>query len=251
MVTVNAGNLPGLNELGLAMVQDSSTDYVTEIRQQTLTHLTLHDVIKTMKHFYVMTKSACLTNLQKLNISHSSGITGVPSILLCHSFPSLSTLMLNDCGFNSQDLRSLAEASVKGRIPELKHLDSSQNIMFKNDLDKLFDLKCKWVTLVRLNIEGTSLNCFSELNGKVKLGCLLGLEELCISEDVERPDDMNCTWPCLTDLQVYLNQCHNDEKLFSTVTEIITRNRFPSLENIFVGRKPQSEMCLLLGTLDQ
>ena len=242
MVTVNAGNLPGLNELGLAMVEDSSVDYVIEIQQQTLTHLTLYDVIKTMKHFYVMTKSACLTNLQKLDISHSSGITGVLSILLCHSFPSLNSLMLHDCGLSSQDIRSLAEASVKGRIPELKHLDISQNIMFKNDLDKLFDLKCKWETLVRLNVEGSSLNCFSELNGKVKSGCLLGLGELCISEDVDRPDDMNCTWPCLTDLQVNPNQCDGDEKLFSTVTEIITRNRFPSLENIFVSRKPQSDV---------
>ena len=150
--------------------------------------------------------------------------------------------MLHGCGLSSQDIRSLAEASVKGRIPELKHLDISQNIMFKNDLDKLFDLKCEWETLVRLNVEGTSLNCFSELNANVKSGCLLGWEELCISEDVDRPDDMNCTWPCLTELQVYPNQCHGDEKLFSTVTEIITRNRFPSLENIFVGRKPQSDV---------
>ena len=212
MVTVNAGNLPGLNELGLDMAEDLSTYYVIEIQQHSLTHLTLHDVIKTMKHFYIMTKSACLTNLQKLDISHSSGIRGVLSILLCHSFPSLSTLMLKDCGLSSQDLRSLVEASVKGRISELKHLDISQNIMFKNDLDKLFDLECKWETLVRLNIEGTSLNCFSELNANVKSGCLLGLEELCISEDVDGPDDMNCTWPCLTDLQVYPNQCHGDEK---------------------------------------
>ena len=244
LVTVNTGNLPGLNELGLAMVEDSTqnTDYIKPIEHQTLTHLTLHNVIRTMKHLYTISKSKCLTNLQKLDISHSLGLRGSLSILLCHSLLSLDTLILKNCGLSSQDLRSLAEANVKGRIPELKHLHISQNILFENDLNKLFDSGCKWERLVQLNIEGTSLNCFSDLNAKVKSGCLLGLEELCISEDVDSLDVTDCTWPLLTDLQVYPNHCHDDEKLFSTVKEIITRNRFPSLENVFVSRKPQTDV---------
>ena len=245
LITVNTGNLPGLNELGLVMVEDASekyTDYIKPIEHQVLTHLILHNVIRTMKHLYTISKSKCLTNLQKLDISHSSGFRGSLSILLCHSLLSLNSLVLKDCGLSWKDLQSLGEANVKGRIPEIKHLDISQNILFKNDLFKLFDLGCKWETLVKLNIEGTSLNCFSDLNVKVKSGCILGLEELCISEDVHRPDVTECTWPLLTDLQVYPNHCHDDEKLLSTVTEIITRNRFPVLENIFVSRKPQTDV---------
>ena len=41
-------------------------------------------------------------------------------------------------------------------------------------------------------------------------------------------------------LQVYPNQCHGDEKLFSTMTEVITKT--VCLEDIFVGRKRQSDV---------
>ena len=212
---LNYRYLPSLNELGLTLAEDSRekyTDYVIPIQHQMLTDLSLHNVIHSMRDLHVTSKSKCLTNLQKLDISHSSGIRGCLSILLCHSLLSLNNLILKDCGLSSRDLRSLAEANVKGRIPELKHLDVSQNVFFENELNKLFDLKCRWETLVKLNIEGTSLNCFNDLNVKVKSGCHSALKELRVCTDIGVSHPTNAEWPSLTDLQLLSNRTQKSEK---------------------------------------
>ena len=204
------------------------------IETRTLTHLSLHNVIQSMRHLDALTKSAnenhFLTNLQKLDISHSSGIRGVLSILLCHSFPSLNTLLLNDCGLSSQDLRSLAKANVKGRLPAIRHLDISQNILFQNDLDRFFELNSKWENLLSLNVQGTSLTCFNDLNVKVNSDCLPALRDLRVCTDFGVSDPTTAEWPSLTDLQVHSNQILSRTKLFSTVRELINRNSFPSLK---------------------
>ena len=58
-------------------------------------------------------------------------MTGTLSILLCHSFPSLDTLILSDCAVNSDDLSSLAQATVKLRLPQLRHLDIPTTVVLK------------------------------------------------------------------------------------------------------------------------
>ena len=122
--TVNQGQLHRLIELGLSTVIYSPA--VTERKDfQKLPNLTQLAMIKfhsPTDHF-----SSGISKLHKLYISYSSGITGHLSILLDHSFPSLNSLILSNCGLNSQDLCSLAQASVEGRLPQLKHLDISEN----------------------------------------------------------------------------------------------------------------------------
>ena len=150
---VNEGIFPDLTELGITMwkyvdhhvkaviltgirddaastvevIQVDEVEYLDPISLQSITHLTLHKFICSAQHLYMMTTSNVLTQLKKLDISHSSGMTGTLSILLCHRFQSLDTLILSDCGLNTDDLNSLARAKAKRRLPELKHLDISEN----------------------------------------------------------------------------------------------------------------------------
>ena len=49
------------------------------------------------------------------------------SALFTHSFPTLNTLKLGKCKLNANDLQSLARANVEGKLPQLRHLDISDN----------------------------------------------------------------------------------------------------------------------------
>ena len=104
--------------------------------------------------------------------------------------------------------------------------------MFKNDLDKLFELNCKWGHLFRLNVEGTSLTCFNDLNAKVQSGCLSTLQDLRVCTDVGVTDPTKATWSSLTNIRIHSNECQSHLKLFSKVAELIEGDRFPSLDNI-------------------
>ena len=60
--------------------------------------------------------------LTKLDLTHSSGLTGSLSVLFTHSFPRLNKLIPEDCFLNSNDLQK-----VEGKLPQLRHLDVSWN----------------------------------------------------------------------------------------------------------------------------
>ena len=77
--------------------------------------LQLRGYLFSVLSFYAMSRSVCLTHLQKLDISYSSGITGTLSMILCHKFNRLNTL--NNCELNPDDLCSLALASAKAGFP--------------------------------------------------------------------------------------------------------------------------------------
>ena len=68
-------------------IRVDEVEYLDPINHPSVTHLKLHRFICSAPHLYMMTKSRILTQLKKLDISHSSGMTGTLSILLCHSFP--------------------------------------------------------------------------------------------------------------------------------------------------------------------
>ena len=139
-----------------------------------------------------------------MDISHSSHVTGNLFILLLHSFPSLNSLALSDCGLNSQDLCSLAQGSVEGRLPKLKHLDISQNWISKELVQLLhhsFPLRNS-VNLSYCLLNSQDLCSLAEASVE---GRLPQLTHLNISKNSEvRFDDMfqaSCTWKEL----LYLN----------------------------------------------
>ena len=67
--------------------------------------------------------------LREIDISHSPSVKGELSSLLSSQFPSLNTLALSNCGLNAANLSFLAQCSVEGRLPVLRHLDYLRTIL--------------------------------------------------------------------------------------------------------------------------
>ena len=69
-------------------------------------------------------KLPCLTTL---DLSHNPLIYGHISNLLAHCFLNLNVLILRFCALCEDDLGSIQQANAAGKLPQLKHLDISQN----------------------------------------------------------------------------------------------------------------------------
>ena len=147
-----------------------------------LTDLGLNLVINSDEHLIALVRSLASTQLRKLDISHSLGITGNLSVLLRHSFPSLNSLVLSHCWLNSQDLCSLAQASVEGRLPQLTHLDITEN----------------WVSGELGQLLG---NSFPSLNSLILSDCELNSQDLCSLAQAKQ----NSTLPALKELDISKN----------------------------------------------
>ena len=166
--------------------------------------------------------------------------------LLLQSPMQLTTLVLSYCELTSQDLSSLAQAAVKGRLPELKHLDLSNNKMTGEGLMSLFDTSCPWNQLLSLDI-GNNLVGRSDITcafmKKVETNGLLGsLHELGIDD---YPSG-EIIWP---DLKVlYFPHC--SVKSFRNISEAVNGGCFPSLRTICV-KKFESYDASLLRTLQK
>ena len=101
------------------------------------------------------------TELTVLDMSYNLTIEGSLSALMCHYFPHLQILVLRCCNLNINDLLSLAEASSHGRLPELRHLDMSQNYigMRTGGLFRLFAEHSVFPSLINLIL----CDCFLQL----------------------------------------------------------------------------------------
>ena len=101
-------------------------------------------------------------------------------MLLRYSFPSLNSLILSSCGLNSQDLCSLAQASVEGRLPKLTHLDISKSPDV--NLNSLFSDSRTWNQLLSFIVLGSEppsrIDFFSQ---RAETDCLRSLQELSFS----------------------------------------------------------------------
>ena len=174
-------NFPSLQSLHMSTNVGLNTEglsIIPSVSDLALNHFSLE------KGFSRLAQNSVVHSLAKLSLSHCSGIRGNLGCLLSQEFPSLSSLILSGCVLGPQDFSHLAQASVNGKLPELKHLDVSHNM---GDLDGLFEYSCKWERLERLNIEdetnatsGPTSNPSSLdiLAKKVRLGCLGSLREL-------------------------------------------------------------------------
>ena len=179
------GNIiPDVTNLGLSLKEDSRLSQLNHLKS--VQSIVLYRCIRKASDLetLAMVKKNLKYTLHKLDISHSRGISGqmplflgqltlYETILHRHSFPSLSSLILSDCGLNSHDLCSLAQASVEGRFPVLKQLDISYN----DDIcsDALFHSSCQWNKLFKLNITGIR-------HQNIKSGSLQSLQELSLSD---------------------------------------------------------------------
>ena len=143
-VQIPVGQLVYCEKLLMPFLQVDEVEYLPYLKVRNLTHLTLQRFICSIHHLYMVTKTTRLTSLIKLDITHSEGISGSLAILLCHNFPSLQSMILSDCGLKSQDLSILAQAYGKGRLPELRHLDLSENLKIQSQVKYLFEHNSIW-----------------------------------------------------------------------------------------------------------
>ena len=204
------------------------------INISSVTDLTLHRLVCTVFHLYWMTKSNFLTQLHKLDISHSSGMTGTLSILLCHSFPSLHTLILSDCGLNSQDFISLAHASVKGRLSELKHLDISKNDEALTSCTQLFCSGAQWQKLTELICDQLVPNseAFVCVLQHVESNCLNSLQKLTVSLDKTCFDRMyEVVFQSLTEFYIQTPQI-GFVKILNGIAGAVEKGLFPVLGTV-------------------
>ena len=193
-----------LKEIGAKVEELMMQDMVLWIAQfdfPALQSLIIHRFIRSMFMLYKFTQIPVLMQLRYLDISHSSGVTGVLSILLCHSFPKLSSLILSDCGLNSDDLSYLVEADQKGRLPELTFLDLSQNEDLKTVYESFFSRNAQWKKLKRLRVDKVQEGFDNDAQ---KCDVLVNLEEIKFNVSGEGIFDKTCRiqWPQLVKIEM-------------------------------------------------
>ena len=185
-------------------------------------------------------------SLHKIDLSHNYfGTIRKLSILLKNEFPELHTLILSDCELNREDLESLTWAKVKGRIPELRHLDISQNDEICGHLDLLFDNSpsSTWNSLLSLNVEWSRTETLKAIDRQVcspdlsllskKSSMLASLRELRVSAVNDRHTRMTSRWCGLTTLQVVCMR-NGNSGILSSVAQAVEDSLLPRLETLHI-----------------
>ena len=185
--------LPKLTDLTILLRNTNESIKLKRLqgkRFKLVRYLTLHRWTLDMEELGLKVKPKTLL---KLDISYSSGVRGSLSLLLRNNFKVLKSLILSNCGLNSADFQSLAEAYVNGRYPELKHLDVSHN---SAELMELFSADCTWNQLLSLNVVNVhynKTNNSNEVKRNLKQGafsdiapsqCLESVRELSFSNEM-------------------------------------------------------------------
>ena len=257
---VNDGCLPNLTELGISMCSLAAKQVLPQIRLQmrflfghsgksvihhqmieliipvtikTLTHLTLHRFIYSVQHLDTVARCIAQMQLEKLDISHSAGITGHLSKLFTHRLLLVEFLILSNCELNSDDLRSLAKANEERKFPELKHLDLSQNEGLQAEYEYLFSDCTEWNELLQLNCDQPSANSDQDLESLVNSGCLKSLHKLIVSvfEGKILRENQPDIWPALTELEVRVPFMTLVEPL-RNISIAVESGLFPKLEKL-------------------
>ena len=124
---INESKLPNLATLCLERVE-GDLFMLDERKIPHLNALTLR-LIKTSSLIPSLVEKLKTWKLEKLDISHNIEVSGNLHLLVGNVLPSLRSLIVISCRLNTDDFRSLVEANEKGRLPELKYLDISDNFV--------------------------------------------------------------------------------------------------------------------------
>ena len=189
--------------------------------------LALHSCISNHDDLTTMIRHTSLRRLSYLDISRSLGIAGNLCILLRDRFPSLNTLILSNCELNTNDLRSLADANMEGRLPRLRHLDVSKNEKIDKCLDNLFPRLCVWRKILSLNLIET-MHQDEQLDAFVK--SIPSLQELMVSTYPEK--EVTAKWFHLQKLCI--SECN--EEMLTNMADAVEKGLFPVLESVCINR---------------
>ena len=169
MTSLKKGKLPNLTELGIFGKDQYSVTLLDEfdpLKTAKLEKRTLQSFIITTEELEILSEKLTAIQFRVLDISQNSGVTGSLSALFTHSLPTLNVLILSDCELNSNDLQSIARASVEGKLPQLRHLDILDN--GNVEISDLFTHSAQWNDLKTLgasdgNILNVDTDCLTSL----------------------------------------------------------------------------------------
>ena len=236
---LNRPNLQNLHQLVISFItgDHSFVNIKTPVTNlPKLTELRLQRFVHSIRHLSTVAGNVTSLQLHKLNISHSSGIAGHLSVLMRTSFPFLTNLNLSDCRLNSNDLCSLAQASMDGKLPKLRYLDISENKDIIDRLESLFYKQCKWETIDTLNLE--EINFKSEkdvelLARRMSSGYLRSLQKLKISSFRQESVFTRITDP-LSNLRHIETNCDPQTigEILRSISQAVEGDLLPVLETI-------------------
>ena len=166
-----SGNVNSASVLPLLFQQGNPTLKTLAVRKCCLNSNGLHQLRRQAEEL-----NNILIKLTTLDMSLNEAIGGSLSVLMCHYLLHLQILVLRESKLNSEDLYSLAQASNQGRLPELRHLDISQNDIGgeKRGLFRLFGSLSGFSPLLNLmlcecRLQLRDLHCLrqAKLDGKL------------------------------------------------------------------------------------
>ena len=232
---------PGLfldtsRELALDMTMSDS--FVREFdpsHAPLLEKLTLKRFITSADQLSVLSRKLTRLRLHYLDITEGRSMTGSLSSLFPFRFPILHSLVLRDCGLNSEDFRSLAQSNVQGKLPRLKHLYVSMNE--KVDISQsLFSHSVKWNQLLTLSTDDT--NVFN-----------IGLDKLCSLRELKIPITSSPTkiarsWGSLQEIDVVEpSSINSGDKILSDIADGVEKGLFPNLKMVWCLSTSSTATC--------
>ena len=242
MKSLGQGVLTSLNKLCLSMIDNETIDLeaVNPENLPQLEHLGLQRCIASKEALERLSHLATNWSLNTLDISHSRGIKGKLSLLLQHKFPSLKSLILNDCKLNDKDLRTVDQANADGRLPMLEDLNLSQNYRLIGNVDTMLS---KWIHLKRLNLDhqqsshGRQLGL--EILGKlISNDCIPSMQELRLAVHsahfVQNKTVIQRPLQYLQRLDIVFYTHHYISDCLEHIRFLKERGNFPTLEAVCV-----------------
>ena len=179
-----------------------------------------------------------LPNLCVLDICGTS-VVGRLHMLLTGVFPSLTTLILSDCYVAPEDFKSLATASIEGKLPELRHLDMSWNYSFDSLNKSFYEVFPKLTTLIarRCRLKSNDLCSLAQASGAGKLQHLTSLD-LTINPSISGGLSvlLHKPWPSLNVL--ILRECELNSDDMRSLARGNALNRLPQLKLLDISMNP-------------
>ena len=220
--------IPNLSKLGFS---NFSLDLI-ELHLNKLTSLTwlsLHECGQ------ILTVHSSCSNLSCLDITGSQNVCGKLSVLLSQNFRSLKTLILRRCMLNSEDFSNLAQASAKGRLSKLKHLDVSlNNVQIQTKIQSLFTHGSSWNQLSSFDVTELYIQqwLLTAINERIYSGCLQSLQELTFCDCIISPHSTMpfTSWYKLKTLRVHRLTIGG----LNTIISAVHKGLFPSLHTVCI-----------------
>ena len=220
---ISQGNLPNLSALSVyalrtlgKFLDEFDLDQVEKLEKLSFEHFTTSS-----QESQLLCVKIPHLQLRELNLSYSRSMTRTLYILFANSFRRLNTLKLKSCYLSSKDLRTLCQANVEGKLPQLRQLDISDSQ--KYEICDLFTHSARWNQLTTLcTVDFNVLNIDPEF--------LTSLKELAIltSERYEAIELIRC-WPHLKKLQLDTETTEVHSPVCLNIIDGFERGLFPAV----------------------